>query len=282
MNRSPPELFPQRPIRSDFGRVPSYRLRRFMTICICLLLIGGILYRVLGGASSVPGEIPTIKAETGGWKQRPEQPGGIDIPHQDVEVYQALDAKDTTVKPPVEHLLPPPETPQASIPMTAPASTTNPHSATATAPQQENLVQQNQTAVETIAPAPTPVPASVVTPIEPQPAQPIVKPTPASAPAKSKPDVRGQVLKDTTTSRKTMRVQLAATQDEIAAGQMVKQLQSRYASVLGGAQLRLIRADLGDKGIYYRIQSQPMAGDRANDICTAIKKMKVGCILVHS
>jgi hypothetical protein len=90
-----------------------------------------------------------------------------------------------------------------------------------------------------------------------------------------------QVLKDTAKSGKTVRVQLASVPDETSANQMVKQLQSRYASVLGDAHLRLVRVDLGDKGIYYRIQSQPVSEGRANDICAAFKKMKAGCILVR-
>jgi len=58
-------------------------------------------------------------------------------------------------------------------------------------------------------------------------------------------------------------------------------LQRRYASILDEAQLRVVQADLGEKGIYYRIQSQPISDERANKICASVKKLKAGCILVR-
>ncbi len=283
MSPSPPELFPQRPIRSDFGRGPSYRTRRVLTICVCLCLIGFILYRAFGGIAMAPGGIPTIKAETGSWKQRPETPGGIDIPHQDVEVYQALDNKDTASRSGVEHLLPPPETPQPSAINPIASSTNQLQSVPAhVIPKQpENLAPQT-TSIESIMGAPPLVPTTVeppptqavkpapveqpvvAAPVKPEAVKPVsVKPQ-TIKPAPAKPDAMEQVLKDAIKSGKTVHVQLAATQDEDSANQMMEKMQTRYASVLGDAQLHVIRADLGDKGIYYRIRAEVISDGRAN------------------
>ena len=62
---------------------------------------------------------------------------------------------------------------------------------------------------------------------------------------------------------------------------MMLNLQEKYSSALNGASLHLARADLGTKGIYYRIQSQPLTEEGANRICSSLKQMNAGCILVR-
>ena len=61
----------------------------------------------------------------------------------------------------------------------------------------------------------------------------------------------------------------------------MERLQTHYASVLGDAQLHVVKADLGSKGVFYRIRSQPLTKNEATMICDGIKKMKAGCILVR-
>jgi hypothetical protein len=284
--------------------VPSYRTRRIITVSVVLILLGAGSRLIFGGSSQHSGEIATIKAE-GAWKQKPEQPGGIDIPHQDVQVYQALDHKDDT-KPPVEHLLPPPEVPQP-VPMSSVSPTSPP---SPTAPPMENLtppkleIDNIQTTVVPApaaapapapipTPAPSPVPAPVVTATvaappspssSPIPAPPAAQPVtaPAKLPAKPAPQTIEQVLKNVESAPKTDRVvQLASMQDQVAAQDMAEKLQIRYAEILGSAQLRVVRANVTGKGIYYRIQSPVVSGEQASGICAEIKKMKAGCILVR-
>lgn len=316
MSQPPPDLFPQRPVRSEFGRTglarsgfgrrrflwpPSYRARRVITISIVAIILVLVLRAVFDGSSLMaPGSVATIKAE-GAWKQRPEQPGGLDIPNQKVQVYQELDNKTATT-PAAEHLMPPPEAPQASATSAPP-----PPAVPAAAPQIESLtppkleIDSIPTTVIESPPAPAIAPAPVST----QAPAPVAAPTPApvtaqaptpapvssvsAAPAAAKPPAKAkppltiaQVLKDVQTAPKTDRiVQLASVPDEATARDMADKLQTRYASVLGSAQLRVVRANVAGKGIYYRIQSQPIAGGDAGKICSAIKQMKAGCILVR-
>lgn len=135
IKQSPPELFSQRPVRSDFGRDtgPVINLRRlFILIGLAVLAIGaGIGVNMMNREEEqVPAEVPTIKAEAP-LKERPEQPGGLDVPHQDVTVFQQLEDKKgpDPVKGAIEHLLPPPEMPQAQAaktPETVKAEPQNP------------------------------------------------------------------------------------------------------------------------------------------------------------
>ncbi|HEY0838118.1 MAG TPA: SPOR domain-containing protein, partial [Azospirillum sp.] len=54
---------------------------------------------------------PLLEADATPHKLRPEQPGGLDVPHQDKLVYDRLNGKTGSGRGQVEHLLPPPEQP---------------------------------------------------------------------------------------------------------------------------------------------------------------------------
>jgi hypothetical protein len=280
MTPSPPELFTQRPVRSDFARRPTYRKRRIVTLAVIALLIAGIGYKVFSThAPRNPEDIPTIKAEAGAWKQKPDQPGGIDIPHQDVQVYQAL-SESGGDKPPVEHLLPPPETPRPP-PILAPA--------TPPTPAVENAAAKKTVDVnDVLAPAPTPPVATTIEAPKPAPI-PTVTPAPAvQTEAPTQPLTIESVIQESEKSATTASpanshsvIQLASVPDEASAQRMLKTLQARYASILGSHHLRLVKADLGAKGIYYRIQSTPVSENEATSMCAALKQQKAGCILVR-
>lgn len=313
----PPELFAERPVRSDFARGarrgPSYAMRRVITLFVICIIIGSGLYywKNHRATPSAPEQIPTIKAE-GNYKQRPEHPGGIDIPHQDVQVYQSLDNKNAP-PPVVEHLLPPPEVPQSNTVAPRPTVVINDAPAaleSLTPPAAKIETTASQLASTTPQPSgPTAAPSASATAAAVAP----VVPTPAAAPAPQPAAVSkaatkaaqanlDQVFKDiavkpdsaTTASTTdvenapstvlpagTTAIQLASIPDKASAQSALNKLQTQYASLLKPTQLRLVKADLGAKGIYYRIQSQPVSEDRAKSLCSALKANKAGCILVR-
>jgi SPOR domain len=82
-------------------------------------------------------------------------------------------------------------------------------------------------------------------------------------------------------SKSTPVVQLASVSDAAAAKTMASRLQSQYSAFLGGATLRVVKADLGSKGTFYRIQSQPVSSDMASQICAALKNHNAGCLIVR-
>jgi hypothetical protein len=314
----PPELFAERPIRSDFGRTQvgvPYAVRRVITLFVLVILIGGGVWFYKSRQPDIPGVIPTIKSE-GPYKQRPEQPGGIDIPHQDVEVYQGLDNTHATDKAPeVEHLMPMPEVPQSmpATPPVSPPSQPKPaeiESLIDTVPQAETpkfvtTVSPTPVAPTSVPPttasvsvAPAPQPAPVIptqaAPIKDTPATLKTPPVEAVSPVMLKlvtvdgapvisneAPAPAQILKPTAKTEGDTAVQLASVQDKTVAEQMRLKLQGKYASILGGLSLQLVRADLGAKGVYYRIQSSPTSTQQAQQICLAMKNTNAGCILVR-
>ncbi len=319
MNLPPhdPPLVCERPVRSDFARSGhareiSYARRRLITLAVLAVFVGGTVYALWGHRPSNPADIPTIHAE-GAYKQKPTDPGGIDIPHQDVQVYNELESKNTPSTQ-VEHLLPPPEMPKegtvvaltpvtsSSVPVAAPP-VAPPPVAFAPAPQQtsapaapkediggdQHAAKQISTTVAPASPPPSvtasvpiSVPASASAPASAVVAPP-VKAVPPPAPATAPLSIE-QVIADNQApapAKGEAAIQLASVPDEAKAGAMLLDLQKKYASVLGGVPLHLARADLGAKGIYYRIQSQPLTQEGANHICSSLKQLNAGCILVR-
>lgn len=367
--QSPPELYAQRPVRSDFarrgsggsgggGRGPNMR-KVFLLLGVALVaLIGGYALSTMNAEqNATSGEIPTVGAE-GPLKERPEQPGGIDIPHQDVAVFQQLDNKGQPAagKANVEHLLPEPETPneqaitnavtQADANVApAPSASPTPAPVEPVSAKTESVLDQPKAevppAVTEAAPEPSPVtPAVVEKTAEPKTIE-KAKTTKAVEPKKTeatkakeppaKATVKAPAKTATEDSKKadaamaklpkelftsddpsatvastppvesttkteavaeppkateapapsgSRSLQLASVGDESSANKEAAKLQSKYAGLLGGASLRVVKADLGAKGIYYRVTSSPMDAAKAKSICNSITQQNGKCILV--
>lgn len=362
INQPPPELFAERPVRSDFASQGlSYRARRRITVLVVsLLLVGGLYQLFTRFHSRTSGEIPTIHAE-GTYKQRPDHPGGLEIPNQNVEVYKSLDGSLTTNET-TEKLLPPAETPEPSA-LLAPPKTTIGAEASAIRPnpqaeyltsnispkEDSSLVKPTpiensavSVAPRALAPAPSdqgkalPRGASALAPkkevvsVAPQipiadnraaPARDLAKvavtapmsivpaarasldttpdtdvlqkipsiqkapsPTAVNSPdaMPSTEDPIGQVLENQSIETKVGPViQLTSVPDHAAAEQAMKKLQTKYMSILGPIHLRLVKADLGSRGIYYRIQSEALTSQEASRVCHELKKINAGCLLVR-
>ena len=93
---------------------------------------------------------------------------------------------------------------------------------------------------------------------------------PVAAPVKAAPVVAGVAV-----------IQLASLPDEAKARDLMKTLQAKYASILAGAVLHVAQADLGARGVYFRIQSQGLSETEASRVCSALKQQNAGCILVR-
>jgi hypothetical protein len=75
-------------------------------------------------------------------------------------------------------------------------------------------------------------------------------------------------------------VQVSAQKTEDEARASYQSLQQKYPSVLGSRQANIRRADLGDKGVYYRAQIGPFAtSDQANAFCGDLKAAGGQCIV---
>jgi len=72
-------------------------------------------------------------------------------------------------------------------------------------------------------------------------------------------------------------VQMASRRSEEAATQSAAELQTRYASVLGGRQLQIKRVDLGDRGVFFRVLLASSTLGEASSICSAVQSAGGDC-----
>jgi cell division septation protein DedD len=238
---------------------PRRRLRGPLLVVLVMgASAGGVWIAYTRGHNAAPGEVPLIQAEQGATKTRPQQPGGMAIPDQDKLVYNQGKGA-----PQVEKLLPPPEAP---LPRPSP-----PAEANALPAPEPAAPPASATAV--VGPTPAPVPAAPAPATVAAPAA----PTPITVPPAAPPPAKAAL-----TTGGGFRLQLGALRSEEAARQEWERIHRANGDVLGNLTAAWPRADLGERGIYYRIQTAPIAdGAAAERLCGELKRRNIACILVR-
>lgn len=75
-------------------------------------------------------------------------------------------------------------------------------------------------------------------------------------------------------------VQVSSQRSEAEAQAAFRALQSKYPDQLGGQQPVIRRADLGDKGVFYRVQVGPFgSSDQASELCSSLKNAGGSCVV---
>ena len=242
------------------SRVP---LRALLLMIAVAALVGGSWWVGHGGkpAPQDLSAVPEIHADAGPVKEVPSDRGGMVVPGQD----SVLLNRDT---PKTEELLPPSEAvKQRPVAATPPAPL-------APAPQTATTLSQN--AIPATPPA-IPQPSAPVTPVP----QPPVAAAPAAASAAPIGGPAPKVAPPPNIAGPGYRLQLGALTSEEAARSEWQKLQKQQPDILGKLSLTIARADLGAKGVYYRIQAGPIAdAAAAAQQCAALKSRNVGCLLV--
>ena len=247
-------------------------LRAIVVVLVMALFGGGLWVAYQAGRGHAPREVPLIRADQGATKARPEEPGGMSIPNQRMDIYGQGQGQ-------VEKLLPPPETPLARPAPVTPAPEPPPAPAALEAPP-----APPPTPAESAAPpaAASPVPhlpapiAAVAEPVlAPVAAAPAAASVAAAAAAPPSPppapaDAGGY------------RLQLAAMRNAEDAKREWEKLRQANKDLLDSLPAAWPRADLGQRGVFYRLQAGPIADvATAERICGELKRRNIGCILVR-
>jgi cell division septation protein DedD len=263
----------------------------FGIAAVALLVFGSILWWAYSSdGEQGGGEVPIIVAEDTPIKEKPAEEGGLEVPDQDKLVYNSI-AEGEEQTSGVEQLLPAPEepvTPPQPEPAVAAVSAAQP----APHPLSE---EDTAAALADVAPAPTLTPAEPVqtaaapapaAPAAPAPAAPVAAaPAEPAAPAATQqaaaPAAAAPVEPVQPSAGGGWKIQLAAVKSEEGARQEWGRMQSVHPDLLGDMRLTVQKADLGTKGIYYRIQAGPLP-DRttAEDVCAELKASKQPCLVV--
>ncbi len=275
-----------------------------------------------------------IKADNGPVKTAPENPGGMQVPNQDKQVFERLTGRQMgqgTAT--VENLLPPPEQPvpqqplpadpapaQAPVapavpgivaalppatPQAAPATPAAPAAAAPAAPATAAKPAANAPAAT--APAAAAPPAVAAAPLQPVTPAPAAQSAPASAQQQTAAAGPRQLTVPTTpapaaapattTAAATpapkaaaatpaaggsWRIQLSSVRSEADADKEWRRLKGKHPDPLNPLSARYVRVDLGEKGIWWRVQAGPV-GDKpaAEAACTKLKAQGQGCTVVQ-
>lgn len=236
--------------RADEFSRPDRRLPAiFLSVVAMALFAGGLWFAYVQGtrhpAVPAPGDaVPLIRADERPTKIKPDQPGGMTIPDQNVSLYNEK-AGGT----PVEKLLPAAEQP---LPRPAPGAKEAAPSASAPA---------------SAAPASQPAAAQAAAKAIPKPAA----PAPAKQAAPAAAAAGGKV-----------QLQLGSLRSPEAAREDWARLKRDNPDLLGKLTAVAVRTDLGDKGIYYRVLAGSF-GDAATaeKLCGELKRRNLGCVLAR-
>lgn len=303
---------------------------RWMSILVVLVAVSGFValawYAYHTGTQSISEEdVALVTADETPVKEAPADPGGMQFPHQDKTVYDAI---SSTPKPKVtvERVLPSPEEPTKLAPMDA-AQLTQAGTATPETQKREEIpasggvpvpgpavtpTEETQTATDT-ATAPlssteetpassvaAPTPATMET--RPQetvtiPSEPVataktepkkeeaVKIEPKKVEAKKTETVKAEAKKPepkkeakAAPSAGGARVQLGAFKSDADAKAEWKKIAAKH-SALNGKTPQVVRADLGDKGIFYRLQVAAGGTSDAKTLCQKLTAAGQGCLV---
>lgn len=236
----------------------------------------GIRYLVMGGAIAAVGIFagflwysynqsaatkdggapPLIKADTGPTKVKPETPGGMEVPHQDKTVYNRMDAGAKESEP--EHLLPIPEQPLPK-------------------PRQPDIgalrdlfdnkapaipgLEGEQPIIVDLLPSDSGKPKSAAA---------IPKPGAAQIPVTTPDPKSGKFM-----------IQVGAFRDRASANAGWARMRKRNPELLAALEPSILRADLGAKGVFYRLRAGPLGNkSSADSLCGRLKERKLGCLVV--
>lgn len=274
-----------------------------LAVIIGVLLFGGILWQtyMFGKISGSEEAVPLIKADTSASRVRPEEPGGLEIPDQDRQVFNMLE--DGKKQERVESLLQSYEEP---LPRPAATDTTGTEiisqQATVTTSSQSPPAQQES--LPTLPPKEVPSVNNHQVPEQQEAAKATAQPTPAPQPVKTaavtKPTTKttaAKTAKPTTkvassTPAKTTavavrpagkinRIQIMALSSEDAARTEVSRLQKRFPEKLGSLTFWISKVTLEGRGTFYRVQAGPVTGTQAQELCKLLKSNNLGCIVVR-
>jgi cell division septation protein DedD len=287
-------------LSGDAGR-QSGGWRSGIAIVAALSVFAGVLWYGYhwGIEQLATTRLPVIVADTTPLKSRPESPGGIEVLNQDVAVLN--DSAPGPGKPQAERLLPPPETPQVaqaeapqSLSVAEVENLLGPPLETAAGPIEDLVTPEQNQAPAAPKIAAAILPETAAEPVLPEPQVEIQSETQAEAPLAPEPPAALPVAPSVAPSEPAAQiaalpeakagdyvVQLAALRSMDSARPAWTQMQKSHLALLGDRELAIQQVDLGDRGIFYRVQAGFFA-DRAgaSELCNALKARGQDCLVV--
>lgn len=223
------------------------------------------------------GEIPLIAPLDGPTKVKPDNPGGIEVLYPDVEIlkHSTLNPKKANV-----NLLPAPE-----IPMKLPewdgdnGSQNDKNFSLSKQSQNSKIIEKvevdrndqnsNESFVKKAENQDQNF-AELNVKLDEDKNRPVL--TSASSGTKNRLD----------DGKKIYAVQVGATQNKKLANDEARRIMQAHKNILGSAKVRVVRVDLGTKGVWYRLRISNLSSSSfSEDLCRRLKLLEIGCFVVR-
>lgn len=231
-----------------------------------------------------------VRAEKGPIKVKPDDPGGMNVPHRDKTVYDRLSGQPETAE--AEKLLPPPENvvekPLAAVrdakaePEPDDGGTPNPKVQVAEPPKPAPAAPQPKAQTASVSPDAIGKPKQLIPAAPKAASKPASEPKSASKPKsepKKAPAAKPVAKKTAPINSYLIQIGAFRSADRARAGW--QRLVKENKALLGSLTPVVVRADLGKKGVYHRLRAGPMDGkEAAAAMCSRLKQRKVGCLVI--
>lgn len=226
------------------------------------------------GVRGEDGELPMVTAETDAYKRVPDEPGGMEFDDLDRRLYDALDG---STRPPASQ---PASVDAQTALLAGPPRDLRPSAASpsnSSAPR--DTVESEDLAPVERQPAPEPAqeePSGFTDEAD-------IDVDPAPVAEQPKPELRGEPDgKFAFASSGSFLVQISAVRSEDAANEAWSRLAQRHPEIFAGARKSVERADLGARGVFYRLRAGSFeTREAASRFCDAYKQAGGDCIIVR-
>lgn len=246
-------------------------------LLIAVILFGGVLYLAYQqgmreGARNAP---PVIEADGSPVKVAPDDPGGMEIPNTDKLIYDRMNGEDPA-EPGIEQLLPRAEEPM-TVEERTPAPKPEPADPMPVQPPALDIVPDPEALAASEGPPDTEGADVVPVPVAPVSRGDAIVPPPTVLPPVAVPETPPAVQ---LSASGRFVIQIAAFRDQVQAAAGFARLRSAYPDLVSGLTPDVERADLGDRGIYYRLRLGAFeTKDAAAALCTRLKGRGQDCIV---
>lgn len=223
-------------------------------------------------------EIPVVRRPQAAIKVQPADPGGMEILNQDKTVYDIVEKKDSSDAK-VENLLPPPEEPKLVLADTSADSSPQ-------AAKEKEVETPAIAAPQVTADTSAKVANSADAKLQPETQTPKEEPKeeikieikqPEPSVVASQP--KAQAQKEQAIANGSWQIQLISSPNKSAMEKAWNDLSKKYA-VLKGLPHEVETADLGSKGIFYRLKAGAFKERaEADKICNSIKSAGGSCLV---
>jgi cell division septation protein DedD len=259
-------------------------LRWLPAAVVSVALVGFMVlawYAYHSGTQSINEEdLMVVEADQSPMKEKPLDPGGMKFPNQDKTVFETFAGNSNPPK--VERVMPAPEEPITRDLDTSETKTWINDKLktddTAQAAGQEVATSASQAAapaadkeIVTHVANPTKVEPVEVKPVEVKPVE--VK----AAPAKPEPAPAAKAKAEKPAASGSAKVQLGAYSSDAEAKAAWKKLQAKFPE-LAGKTMQVVKADLGTKGVFYRLRAGGVADAKA--FCARLSAKGQACLPV--